>query len=105
MKLRVAGGQVILSMLKYDLFVRIDIEDEGIGIDEDEQHLIFQRFYRGEAVRGAEGRGIGLYLARKIVARQGGYMKVTSARGKGSCFSIFLPIEPASGANFASGAE
>lgn len=100
-----AGGQVVLSIMKYELFVRVDIEDEGIGIEEDEQHLIFQRFYRGEAVRETEGVGLGLYLARKIVARHGGYMKVTSEPGKGSRFSIFLPIEPVSIDNVVSGSE
>ncbi|RJE90136.1 sensor histidine kinase [Paenibacillus sp. 1011MAR3C5] len=87
------GGQVSLSMVKYELFVRMDIEDEGIGIAEEEHNRIFQRFYRGREVKQTEGVGLGLYLARNIITKQGGYMRVESEPGKGSRFSIFLPVE------------
>ena len=49
---------------------------------------IFRRFYREEEVHEQQGVGIGLYLAREIVTRQGGYIKVVSEPGKGSEFSI-----------------
>lgn len=86
------GGCVTVSCQCYELFCRIDIEDTGIGIPEEEQSRIFQRFYRGAQVRQEDGVGIGLYLARQIIAAQGGYMKVRSTPGKGSCFSVFLPV-------------
>lgn len=85
-----AGG-IIISALSYDLFARIDITDTGIGIPESEQSKIFFRFYRSENVAEQEGVGIGLYLARQIIAGEGGYIKVSSTVGKGSTFSVFLP--------------
>jgi len=87
-----AGGRVRVTVLKYELFVRIDIEDSGIGIFESEMSDIFKRFYRGAGTANTEGAGIGLYLTRKIIMEQGGYMKVSSERGEGSLFSIYLPM-------------
>lgn len=74
-----------------ELFTRIDIIDSGMGIEEQEHGQIFQRFYRSPSVSGEDGLGIGLYLARKILSLEGGYIKVQSTPGKGSCFSIYLP--------------
>ncbi len=88
------GGIVELSVTAFELFCKIDIKDSGIGIPEDEQPKIFTRFYRSPHVAGSEGVGIGLYLARKIVSGEGGYIKVSSAPDKGSIFSVFLPKEP-----------
>ncbi len=84
-------GNVTISVKDYEMFVRIDITDSGIGIAEGEQGKIFARFYRSEDVRDKEGVGIGLYLAREIIANEGGYIKVSSVRGKGTVFSVFLP--------------
>jgi len=88
-----AGGQVKLSVEKYEMFARIDVSDNGRGIPEVELPKVFQRFFRGADSSDAEGVGVGLYLARKIVSEQGGYMKVASKPGEGSVFSIFLPVE------------
>lgn len=73
-------------------FVKIDIIDDGIGIEKEEIPKIFGRFYRSLSVADQPGVGIGLFLARKIIQAQKGYIKVTSKRGKGSTFSVFLPI-------------
>lgn len=82
--------KIKISIIPYEIFVRIDIEDQGIGVPKQEVTKIFKRFYRGEKVSKQEGVGIGLYLARKIITDQGGYMKVKSTEGKGSVFSVFL---------------
>ena len=87
------GGAVTLRAQPYELFTRIDVADTGMGIPEGEQAKIFGRFYRSPAVADERGVGIGLYLARQIAAGQGGYIKVVSAPGKGSTFSLFLPSE------------
>ena len=63
--------------------------------EEEEQAKVFQRFYRAPAARDGEGVGIGLYLVRQIAAGQGGYVKVSTQRGRGSTFSLFLPREGA----------
>lgn len=85
------GGNVKISCQGYSFFVRIDICDTGIGIAEEEIPKIFQRFYRSLEVSDEPGVGIGLYLARYIVELQRGYIKVSSEKGKGSVFSIFIP--------------
>jgi len=85
------GGNISVSVIPYEMFCRIDIVDNGIGIREGDINSIFMRFYRSIDVNQYEGVGIGLFLAREIVTKQGGYIKVTSTIGKGSTFSIFLP--------------
>ncbi len=85
------GGCIQVSATQYELFCRIDVRDNGIGIAEEEQAQIFGRFYRGRQVREQEGLGIGLYLAREIAQKQGGYLKLSSRPGQGSTFSLYLP--------------
>ena len=71
-------------------FIRIDIKDNGIGIDKNEFNNIFKRFYKSEEVQELEGSGVGLYLSRKILESQGGNIIVSSQKGEGSKFSLFL---------------
>ena len=70
---------------------KLDVTDTGKGIPESRQAAIFRRFYREEEVHDQPGVGIGLYLAREIMSRQGGYIQVASKPGRGSTFSVFLP--------------
>lgn len=88
-----AKSTIKIKAKPYELFCRIDITDEGIGIAEEEQSKIFSRFYRSVAVNEQEGLGIGLFLAREIISSGGGYTKVSSKLRQGSTFSIFLPTE------------
>lgn len=88
-----SGGAVSVHVSEYDMFCRIDVSDNGLGIPEEEQAKVFQRFYRSPSVADAEGVGIGLYLTRQIITGQGGYIKLTSKPDEGSTFSIFLPRE------------
>jgi len=85
-----SGGKVTIKIEKYELLARIDITDTGFGLDEAQINNIFKRFYRGENARNQEGVGIGLYLAREIIQKQGGYIKVHSQKGEGSTFSLCL---------------
>ncbi|MFR1233058.1 MAG: sensor histidine kinase [Evtepia gabavorous] len=86
-----AGGRDPCVVWKcWEMYVKIDIADTGIGIPEQHQGTIFKRFYREDAVHDVDGIGIGLYLAREIVTLQGGYIRVVSEVGKGSTFSVFL---------------
>ena len=87
-----AGGRICVSVKDWELYVRVDVSDTGKGIAESRQAAVFGRFYREQEVHDVQGVGIGLYLAREIVTRQGGYIKLTSAVGEGSTFSVFLPF-------------
>ncbi|MDR1664314.1 MAG: HAMP domain-containing histidine kinase [Clostridiales bacterium] len=85
------GGRVTVGWAAYEMFMRIDVSDTGPGIPESEYPKLFERFWRSAGAAGVEGVGIGLYLAREIVALQDGYIKVKSEVGKGAVFSVFLP--------------
>ncbi|MEZ3501927.1 MAG: HAMP domain-containing histidine kinase [Lachnospiraceae bacterium] len=86
-----AGGAIRISAEQWEMYVKLNVSDTGKGIPESNQAAIFRRFYREEEVHGEQGVGIGLYLTREIVTRQGGYIKVASEPGQGSEFSIMLP--------------
>ena len=88
-----AGGKITVSVVLWEMYVEIKVTDTGKGISESNQAAIFRRFYREEEVHEQQGVGIGLYLAREIVTRQGGYIKVISELGKSSGFSIMLPTK------------
>lgn len=85
------GGTIAVRVKEYEMFVCIDITDSGIGISEEDTARIFMRFYRSPAVYQEKGVGIGLYLARRIIEKEGGYIRVRSRVGEGSVFSVFLP--------------
>ena len=75
-------------------FVVTSVSDRGHGIDDAEQALIFEKFYRGKDQRySVEGTGMGLPIAKAIVAAHGGSISLTSQRGNGSVFSFTLPAE------------
>jgi signal transduction histidine kinase len=84
------GGNIKINVIPYEMFIRIDIADNGLGICPDEYTEIFKRFYRSPRTSEYDGVGIGLYLAREIITLQGGYIKVASEVGHGSVFSIYL---------------
>ena len=85
------GMPVCVTVTSYELFVRIDIMNYGNEIPGEEYPRIFMRYYRGgNAVFVKEGIGLGLYLFREIITDQGGYIKVSSAKGMGNVFSVFL---------------
>lgn len=81
---------VEVSVERFEFYVCISVRDEGIGISEEERAQIFSRFYRSAEVQQEDGIGIGLYLAREIVQKEKGYMKVLSKKGKGSTFKMYL---------------
>jgi len=75
--------------------VMLSVRDWGSGIDPDEQEQIFERFYRARSIRlkPIRGSGIGLALCRHIARAHGGDVAVESTPGKGSTFSIWIPID------------
>ena len=87
-----SGGKISVSVVQWEMYVEVKVTDTGKGISESNQAAIFRRFYREEEVHDQQGVGIGLYLAREIVTRQGGYIKVVSELRQGSEFSIMLPV-------------
>lgn len=84
------GGAITISLHQYELFSCIRIADSGRGISEADLPKIFTRFYRSCDSAAEEGVGIGLYLAREIVQKCGGYIQVSAKMGKGAVFSVYL---------------
>jgi two-component system sensor histidine kinase KdpD len=75
-------------------FVVTSVADRGNGIDDPEQSLIFEKFYRGKDQRfRVQGTGMGLPIAKAIVEAHGGSMSLTSQLGHGSVFSFTLPVD------------
>lgn len=69
----------------------VKVEDEGIGIDQDELPLIFDSFHRAKDAERREGFGLGLASVKAIVEGHGGRVRVESKPGMGSTFSVMLP--------------
>lgn len=84
------NSSIRLSVIPYESFICIQVKDQGIGIKEEEQGLVFERFYRSKTVSGEPGVGIGLYLVREVISKQGGYVKIRSNIGKGSAVQLYL---------------
>lgn len=84
------GSVVRICAVPYESFLCIRVKDEGIGIREEEQGMIFRRFYRSPSVSGEKGLGIGLYLVREIIKKQAGYVKVKAEPGVGAEFFVYL---------------
>jgi two-component system sensor histidine kinase KdpD len=75
-------------------FIVTSVADRGAGIDDLEQNLIFEKFYRGKDQRYlVQGTGMGLPIAKAIIEAHGGTMSLTSQRGQGSVFSFTLPVD------------
>jgi signal transduction histidine kinase len=74
-------------------FVRIEVEDTGVGIRPEEQQFIFDKFRQSESfsTRSHEGSGLGLALAKQLVEHMGGSIGVSSTPGIGSVFYVLLP--------------
>ena len=83
-------GGISITLKSTEMFACISVKDTGIGIAEEDIPRIFSRFGRLEVSREKEGVGIGLYLAREIISKEGGYIKVNSGQGEGSEFLIYL---------------
>jgi len=83
-------SEITISACAYDMFVRIDIADNGCGIAEDELCNIWKRFYRGKNAENEKGVGIGLYLTANILNTEGGRVSAKSDEN-GSTFTAFLP--------------
>lgn len=88
------GGQVTIAASILNDYLCIRVKDTGMGIGTEDQHRIFQRFYRvkDEKTRYINGTGLGLAIVKSILEFHQGRIKVQSQEGEGSTFSVFLPI-------------
>jgi two-component system sensor histidine kinase SenX3 len=91
--------QIDVSVRKTDGFVDLSVRDRGIGIPVSEQSRIFDKFYRGSEpfIRRIRGSGIGLAITKNVAEMHGGEVKVHSEPGKGSTFTLRIPLRKAPG--------
>ena len=87
-----AGGRVDVEVLAAGDRARLTVRDTGIGIRPDELPRIWDRLFRGDTSRAERGLGLGLSLVKAVVEAHGGTVEVESAPGKGSVFTISLPL-------------
>ena len=85
-----SGSRIDVRLRTGESFLCVEIKDRGCGIREEEQGRIFERFYRAKEVSTEPGFGIGLYLVREVLSRQGGYARVKSAPGEGTTMYLYL---------------
>ena len=83
------GGTVTVSARRVEEAVEVAVADEGIGIPQSERERIFSKFYKAG---GAQGTGLGLFIAQGLVREMGGRMWVDSEEGRGSRFAFELPL-------------
>ena len=93
------GGEILLSLFVRENWVQILVSDEGPGIPKSEISQLFERFYRGDKSRNRTekdvGFGLGLPIAYWIVRNHGGRIDVETEEGKGTTFSVWLPLSQA----------
>jgi len=89
------GGQVLVSVFKRGNMAYVEVKDNGPGIPKGEEERIFERFYRVDKARARNtgGTGLGLHISQRIANLHGGIIVVNSEYGKGSTFTLMLPIK------------
>ena len=88
------GGEISVRLAAAGDVFRVEIADTGVGISEDAQKHIFEKFYQADGSHHTEGSGLGLSLVKRIVDACGGEISVRSAPGEGSAFTVVLPVKP-----------
>ena len=86
------ASRVIVSLERVDDQAVLRIRDTGIGIEPADLPHIFERFYRADRARSRQGTGLGLSIAQTLVEQLGGHITAQSEPGKGSTFSVWLPL-------------
>jgi signal transduction histidine kinase len=86
-----AGGHVTVRLSPADAFVKVEVCDTGSGIRPEDLHRVFAPFGRGRDSAHREGYGLGLYLARNIVASHGGRLWIARTSRSGTCMAFLLP--------------
>jgi signal transduction histidine kinase len=89
-----ASGEIAIALDRRDADAIVTVSDSGMGIPADELALVQDRFYRGSNAAGMapQGAGLGLHLARSIVAAHGGDLQLESELGQGTTVRVRLPL-------------
>ena len=93
-KYTLPGGRVTISTEQQGDYLQIKIKDTGVGIPKDDIHKLFSKFFRAANVihLQTDGSGLGLFIVKNIIMRHGGQVWVDSIEGKGTTFTIIIPL-------------
>jgi PAS domain S-box-containing protein len=86
------GSEIMVTLSRQAEDVLLEVQDQGIGIPEQDQPRLFESFHRASNVENRPGTGLGLAIVRKSVDLHGGRISFKSAPGAGTCFSVRLPV-------------
>ena len=86
------GGEISVSLRADESWISVAISDNGIGMTPKVRKHVFEKFYQGDPARAAEGNGLGLPLAARIISLSKGTIEVSSEPGRGSTFTVKLPV-------------
>lgn len=89
------GGKITVEVKEVGKSVQFTVTDNGIGVPKSEQHHLFSKFYRAGNAKKArpDGTGLGLFMAKKVIAAQGGAILFRTQEGKGSTFGFTFPLD------------
>ena len=87
-----AGKPVRVSVVRVGQTACVSVRDEGIGIDQDQQTTLFQKFGRAVPITSFGGFGLGLWIVDQLVRAHGGQVRLQSRAGQGATFSVELPL-------------
>lgn len=87
------GGALEISCMQVQSFIVVHVTDHGEGMDAATQMRVFEKFYQGDSAHATEGNGLGLSLVKRIVDLCQGKIAVDSVPGKGTTFSVYLPVD------------
>lgn len=88
------GGSIVLKFDIWGNFYYIRVIDKGCGIKKEDEKHVFEKFYMADKARSDGNSGLGLYIAKEFVEEHGGAIKFRTKEGKGTAFSVGLPIVP-----------
>lgn len=87
-----AASLIKVQVFQENSWVCCSVSDQGKGVEQDQLNHVFERYFRADNVATIQGTGIGLYVARKLALLQQGQVMANSAPGKGSVFTLYLPM-------------
>ena len=88
-----AGGSVLITCRQHAHCIEVQFKDTGIGMTPEAVEQVFERFYRVDEARKKDGTGLGLAIVKQVVELHGGEITLDSILGKGSTFTIVIPLE------------